>query len=145
MLRPVRDFFQIPHVLQNPTNVGTLQAGRRFVTAEWAEGPGGGRGPNGRRAGPERLQVAWRQALASASTRGAGRQRGLSGWRSSEPLRPRRPGLRCAGGWWWFFPGSSLFFQSVKESILQQAKDGGEGDRVRAVSVPTRASRGFLP
>lgn len=79
MLRPVRDFFQAPDVLQNPPNVGTLQAGRRFVTARWAEGPGGGRGRVGRRAGPEPLQVAWREALASASTRAAGRRWGLSG------------------------------------------------------------------
>lgn len=71
MLRPVRDFFQAPDDLQNPPRVGPLQAGRRFVTAKWAEGPGGGRGPVGRRAEPERLQVAWRGALASASTRGA--------------------------------------------------------------------------
>lgn len=33
----VKDFFQAPYVPQNPPNVSTLPAGRRFVTLEREE------------------------------------------------------------------------------------------------------------
>lgn len=121
--------------------MGTLQAGRRFVTAKWAEGPAAGEARSAAARGRSRCR--WRGGRRRPRLPHARPEDG-----GVSPGREARnhggPGSRRARGcWWWqwwFFPGSSLLFLSERECVLQQAEDGGADDWVRGVSVPTRGA-----
>lgn len=165
-LRAVKDFFQALYVPQNCQNRGTVPAGRRFVTAEGAEGAEQPERPGFRdRKGPGgggRRQAKRRQVRGCAEEGGS---RGLGSTRARPEDGGSHPGARprnhCGrGGRAPLGPGSgrarpTLFFSglflsssSVRASECvsrRRAEARGFGPRGRRSGLPARTTQaGFF-
>lgn len=141
MLRTVKDFFEA--FLKTPS-LGIFPAGRRFVTAERAEGARQPERPGFRGREELQRQRATRREVRSCAglvgaTASAPRARGR---KTAGVAQERGPGttesaLAAPASTRFAFRSFSFLFLYERERIPEQAEGGGAERSVRGISVPT--------